>query len=77
MHRIDTKRAAELRASGMTWREVGHAFGHKSCTGLLGALKRDGLFVRSNKVCVRKQKDQASPASHLPDGLGTVLPCAP
>jgi transposase-like protein len=71
MHRIDTKRAAELRASGMTWREVADAFGHKSCTGILGAMKRAGLFVRSNKVCVRKQKGQASPAPHLPERFPT------
>lgn len=59
MHRIDTKRAAELRATGMTWREVADAIGNKHSGAILSAMKRAGLFIRSNKVCVRKQKGQA------------------
>jgi hypothetical protein len=66
MHRIDTKRAAELRVTGMTWRAVADAIGNKHSGAILAAMKRAGLFVRSRKVYVRKAKDQASAAPVTP-----------
>jgi hypothetical protein len=66
---IDTKRAAELHATGLTWSQIAKEVGAACGEGVLAAVKRDGLWVPTWKKKLAEyqpanQSAQQEPAEH-------------